>query len=241
MGPKRRIALVGAAIVAGLASLPVTAQAFPADGGTETAQLTTPADGIGMAQTDQLPAAATQADVTVTPLTDEQFFSRLSFVLSNSVFFNFGDRVEACVGVTEQVIKNPNFFPGYTIPKDKTLQLLFLAACLQTALEVSAQQGTAQDRAAKTPGCFQVREYMAVAYKRSRSGYSAQVTPTGTRPKFRSAVRVSCQRTATGLKLKIRPRKRGAKLRSTVGPMLAAGLANPTKASIRLKISFTVK
>ncbi len=239
MGPKRRIALVVVAAGVALAIVPSAAQAFPANGGTETAQLNMPADGIGSAQTDQLPASATQADVAVTPLTDEQFFSKLSVALTNSLFIDFSDRVGVCVTVTEQVVKNPNFFPGYTIPKDKTLQILFLAACLQTALEVSLKQGSTA--AAASAGCFQTPLFMSVQYKRAGSGYSAQVAPTSKRPKVRSSVRVSCQRTATGLRIKLRPRKRGRKLRSTVGPMLGLGVANPSSHPIKLKISFTVK
>lgn len=49
--------------------------------------------------------------------------------------------------LTGDVVKNPNTFPGYTIPAEKTLQLLFLAACPQTALEVSLQHATAAHNA----------------------------------------------------------------------------------------------
>ncbi len=236
---RRSIAIVAVVVVATAIVLAPSAQAFPENGGTETAQLNMPADGIGTAQTDQLPAKATQADVTVTPLTDEQFFSRLSLVLSSSVFVDFADRVGVCVTVTEQVVKNPNFFPGYTIPKDKTLQVLFLAACLQTALEVSLKQ--ASQGSSANAGCFQTPLFMSVNYTRSGSGYSAQVAPTSKRPKRRSGFQVSCQRTATGLHIKIRPRKRGQKLRSAVGPTLGLGVANPTSDPIKLRVAFTAK
>ncbi len=240
MGPKRRIALVVLAACVALAFVPEGTQAFPPNGGTENATLQMPADGLGVAQTDQLPDKVTQADVTVTPLTDEQFFSRLSVALGNSVLFDFSERVEACVVITENVVKNPNFFPAYTIPKDKTLQVLFLAACLQTALEVSLKEQS-QARAAAA-GCFQTRLVMSLQYTRTGSGYSAQVAPTSKRPKLRSSpVRVSCRRTATGLHIKIRPRRRGQTLRSTVGPMLMLGVANPTSGSIKLRVSFTAK
>jgi hypothetical protein len=215
-------------------------QAFPPNGGTENATLEMPAGGIGVAHTDQLPAKATQADVTVTPLTDEQFFSRVAVALTQSVFVDFASRVEACVIVTQNVVKDPNFFPGYTIPQDKTLQVLFLAACLQTALEVSLKEQSQAGAAAA--GCVQTPLRMSLQYTRTGSGYSAQIAPTSKRPKLRPPrVRVSCRRTATGLHIKIRPLKRGQKLRSTVGPMLGLGVANPTGSPIKLRISFTAK
>jgi hypothetical protein len=235
----RRRLLTALLVLGATAAVPGAAQAFPGDGGTETAQLNMPANGIGETETDQLPANATRADVTVTPLTDEQFFSKLAVVLKNSLFVDFADRVEACVATTEQVVKNPNFFPSYTIPKDRTLQLLFLGACLQTALEVSLREES-QARDAKA-GCFQTPLYMSVNYGRSGSAYTAQVAPTSKRPKRRSRFRVSCQRTSTGLRIKIRPRKRGQKLRSAVGPTLGLGVANPTSSPIKLRVSFTAK
>jgi hypothetical protein len=217
------------------------ALAFPSNGGTETETVNAPADGLLVAQTDQLPAKATQGDVTVTPLTDEQFFSRLSFTLKNGPFFDFSDRILVCVSVTEAVIKNPNFFPGYTIPKDRTLQALFLAACLQTALEVSSQQPATSARPA-TAGCSQTSLFMSVNYTRSGAGYSAHVAPSSKRPRRpASKFTLSCQRTATGLHLRIRPRKRGQKLRSAVGPTLGIGVANPTKSPIKLQIAFTAR
>lgn len=239
MGPRRMAALI-VGLVGALAAAAPPALAFSANGGTETATLAMPADGTGVASTDQLPAKATQADITVTPLTDEQFFSQLGVALQNSLFFDFSTRVEACVVVTEQVVKDPNFFPAYTIPKDKTLQTLFLAACLQTALEVSLKEQV-QARIAGA-GCLQTPLFMSLRYTRTGSGYSAQVGPTSKRPKARrSAVKVTCRRTATGLNIKIRPRKRGQKLRSTVGRTLALGVVNPTKGSTKLRISFTAK
>jgi hypothetical protein len=242
MGPKRWIALVvGLSGAIAVLAMPAAAQAFPENGGTETATVQTPADGVGIAQTDQLPAKVTQADVTVTPVTDEQFFSRLSFALANNLNFDFAERVQACVVVTEEVVKNPNFFPQYTIPRDKTLQVLFLAACLQTALEVSLKEQQSHARTA-VAGCFQTRLTMSLRYKRTGSGYSAQVGPTSKRPKQpRSRVRVTCRRTATGIHIKIRPRKRGQKLRSTVGPMLGLGVANPSSSPSKLRVSFTAK
>jgi hypothetical protein len=240
MGPRRRIALVAVAVTVAVGAAAPAGHAFPENGGTETAQLNMPADGIGISHTDELPAKATQADVNVTPLTDEQFFGQLTVVLTNSFFFDFSDRVGACVSVTETLVKDPDFFPAYTLPKDKTLQVLFLAACLQTALEISLkEQSKARPASA---GCSQTRLFMSIKYKRTGSGYSAQVAPTSKRPKQpRSAVRVTCRRAPTGLRLQIRPRKRGQTLRRTVGRTLGLGVANPSKSPIRLKIAFTVK
>jgi hypothetical protein len=240
MGPRRTVALVGA-IGALVIALPSAAHAFGENGGTENAQLPMPAQGIGSAQTDQLPAKATQANVTVTPqLTDAQFFAGLSFALGHSVLVDFTDRVESCVIVTKAVIKNPNYFPNYTIPNDRTLQALFLAACLETALEVSLQQEMAARDA--SAGCATRTQAMSIQVGRSGSGYSAKVGPTTKRPRTRRpAYTMSCQITGRGLVLKIRPRKRGQRLRSAVGPTLQLGVVNPTSHPMRLKVSFTVK
>jgi hypothetical protein len=173
----------------------------------------------------------------VTPLTDEQFFGKLALSLGDP-HYDFSERVAGCVYLTQDVIKDPNTFPGYTIPQDRTLQLLFLSACLQTALEVSLQQGAARDARA---GCSMTQQFMSLQITRTSSGYSGRVAPTTKRTKLPSSVRVTCQRTARGLRIKIRPKKRGQKLRSTVGRTLQLGVANPSKASIRLKIAFTVK
>ena len=238
MGLRPTIPLMLAAITLAGSVVASTAQAFPSSGGTETAQVNTPADGTAAVSTDTLPANATQADVTVTPLTDEQFFGKLRVALGTPIF-DFAERVEACVGVTEAVIKNPNFFPTYTIPRDRTLQLLFLSACLQTALEVSLQPAN-QARDARA-GCAVATQFMSLKISHSSAGYSGQVSPTARRIKLKSRVRMTCQRTARGLRLKIRPLRRGQKLRSTVGRTLQLGVANPTKAPVRLKVAFTVK
>jgi hypothetical protein len=239
MGPKRRIALVVVAVTVGVMTLAAAAQAFPANGGTETIQQNMPANGIGASSTDQLPANSTQADVTVTPLSDAEFFGHVRAVLGGPYHENFSDRALHCIFMTEDVSKDSNYFPGYQI-KGKTLQLLFLYACLELALEVSinAAQDHAQPAAA---GCFLTPTEAAIRTSRSGSGYSASVSAAPQTPKARTTIRLSCQRTAKGLQIKIRPRKRGQKLRSAIGPMLQIGFANPTGHPVGLKISFTVR
>src|SRR5581483_10848444 len=99
MGPRRRIALVVVALTMALGAAAPAAHAFGENGGTDNAQLNMAADGTASASTDTLPAKATQADVTVTPLTDEQFFSKLAVSLGNP-HYDFDERVEACVYLT---------------------------------------------------------------------------------------------------------------------------------------------
>jgi hypothetical protein len=239
MGPKRRIALVVVAVTVGVATLLGVAQAFPQNGGTETTQLNMPANGQGAAMTDQLPASVTQGAITVQPISDAYFFGRLRAVLGGPYHENFSDRALHCILITEDVSKNPDYFPGYQI-KGKTLQVLFLYACLELALEVSVQNG-AQARAqpAAAAGCLIEPTVAAIKISRSGSGYSATVTAAPQTPKARTTVRLSCQATSKGLAIKIKPRKRGQTLQSAIGPMLQIGFVNPTTAPLRLNIAFT--
>ncbi|HEV3130188.1 MAG TPA: hypothetical protein VGY32_14485 [Solirubrobacteraceae bacterium] len=242
MGPKRRIALVVVAIILGVAALPGAAQAFGENGGTETGQATAPANGIATESTDTLPANSTQADITVTPpISDQEFFSHLKAVLGGPYHDNFSDRALHCILITEDVAKDSNFFPGYQI-KGKTVQVLFLYACLELALEVSLSK-PAQDHArpAAAAGCSIRPRVAAIKTTRSGSGFSAMVSPAPASRNRRTTVKLTCRRTAKGLVIKIRPRKRGQKLRSTIGSQLQVGFANPTSHAVPLKISFTVK
>jgi hypothetical protein len=241
MGQKRRIALVVVAVTVAGAALLGGAQAFGPNGGTETAQLTMPPDGIGQASTDQLPASSTQADVTVTPLSDAEFFGHLRAVLAGPYHERFSDRALHCVLMTEDVSKNADYFPGYQI-KGKTLQVLFLYACLELALDVTVNGSTnAFRQPAAAAGCHIEPVVAAIKISRSGSGYSASVTPAPKAPKARTTVQLSCQRAGKGLLIKMSPRKPGQKLRTTIGPMLQVGFADPTKHPVRLKIAFTVR
>jgi hypothetical protein len=153
---------------------------------------------------------------------------------------NFAQRGEFCVGITETLAKNPSYFPGYEV-KGRSLQLLFLYACLELALKVSLTE--AHDLAhSAAAGCFVTPIKVAMQISRSGSGYSAMVTPAPKPLKLpRSRVNLSCQRTAKGLVVKIRPRKRGQKLRSTIDPTLPIGFVNRQSHPVGLKIAFTVK
>lgn len=240
MGPRCRIALVAWAIVLGVGTMPAAAQAFPANGGTETARLNMPADGIGEASTDQLPAKATQADIAVTPVSDAEFFGHLQGFMQNGGPVNFADRGTLCVGLTETLAKNPSYFPGYEV-KGKTLQLLFLYACLELALHVSLAEANDLAHSAAS-GCFVTPIKIGMRISRSGSGYSANVTPAPKSLKLaRSKVNLTCRPTAKGYVVKIRPRKRGQKLRSTIGPTLPIGFINPQGHPVGLKIAFSVK
>jgi len=241
MGPKRRIALVVGIVALGVAALPGGAQAFGENGGTETGQATAPANGMATESTDTLPANSTQADITVTPpLSDEEFFGHVKAVLGGPYHVNFSDRALHCIFMTEDVSKDSNYFPGYQI-KGKTLQVLFLYACLELALEVSVNGAQDHAQPAAAGGCFIKPAGAAIKTTRSGSSYSASVGPAPPSRKRRTTVKLSCRRTAKGLVIKIRPRKRGQKLRSAIGSQLQVGFANPTSHAVPLKISFTVK
>ena len=240
MGLTRRIVGIVAAVTAALAMFPAAAAPFAADGGTENAQLNMPADGTGASSTDQLPQKVTQADVTVTPpLSDEEFFGHLRAVLAGPYHDAFPDRALHCVVMTEDLSKDSNYFPGYQI-QGKALQIMFLQACIELALDVTVN-GKAHAQSA-SGGCYLRPEVAALKTTRTSTGYVMSVSPaTPTTQKAKTTVNLSCRRTAAGMKLQIRPRRRGQKLRSTIGSKLAIGIVNPTTQAIPLKIAFTAR
>ena len=76
---------------------------------------------------------------------------------------------------------------------------------------------------------------------RSRSGYRAHVKGGVHKASVPSGLAISCGRRGNGLRLTIRPRRRGRTLKQVGVTKLAVALYNPTSASVAARTTFTVQ
>ena len=239
MGVRCRTALAVVTITVGVAALPSAVQAFGVNGGTETATLSVPANGMGVASTDALPATATRASIVVNNTSnDTTFFDSLTESLTAKP--TLGARVITCVLVYASLKAYPNSTVGFSL-KDPFLQDLFLQVCLRMAFVLSPPPAAAADLARPAAGaCGMTSKADGIKISPSGSGYSATVSGKTHKPRGRSPVIVTCTRSGSSLTISVRPRSRTGTLKQVIGPKLGLGVLNPSRKSGTLNISFTV-
>jgi hypothetical protein len=226
---------------------PVAVAAFGSSGGTEVATDTIPGGGSGTVQTDQLPASATQATIQTAPMNTEvkepTFDDLVDTVVTNYPQFGkvnrTAQRIITCAIISALVGRaTTNKYGDFVFTENQpTLEALTLYLCLRVALNISVTN--AANAASAT--CHSGQQALAIRITRTSSGYSGKVNGKTHKPSGRSPVAISCQRTATGLQLTVRPRTPGRTLVQVVGPTLGVAFVNPSNQSVGVRVTFTVK
>jgi len=113
-----------------------------------------------------------------------------------------------------------------------------LAMCIQAA--VTGQQATgAVQGAAAASRCSTAVVSLPVQLSRSGSRYT--VTADSAVSRASGPLAVACQAKGNGMVIKLRPRRRGRKLRAVAGPRLGIGYSNHTSGSVRVRATFRFK
>jgi hypothetical protein len=186
--------------------------------------VTVPAGGEAQVTSPTLPAGAQQATITVDPETGTtaEAFAGLAEVLAP--LGSLKSRFLGCVFLYESIPYSEGAMDF--VEYSQTLALLFLNACVQIAVQLSAPPGT-QKAAAAAAACGQTGRGVPVKVSRVGGRYRIQVKGMTTKPKSKSPLLVTCRRIGSGLQLAIRPRARGRTLSQVVGPTLTIGYASP--------------
>lgn len=220
-------ARVLATIVALVLAAPAAAS-FP-----QSVDATVPAGGTVRETSSALPPSAKSATITVDPASSGGLFDTLQVTLAAKV--SRRQKVLYCVGMYRtlgEAFEGTDFFGD-----DPSLQLLFLAACLEVAL----QDTTPPAPRAASAGCPLSPTVTPIRVGRSGGRYTLRFRGTPRRAR-RGALVVRCKRSAGGMVLRMRPRSRKRSLRSVVGSKLALGLRNPdTDRSIAVRTTFAVR
>ena len=211
-------------------------------GGTENVTVTVPAGGTASVTRSPMPASSTTGTVGVTAKSDDaDFFSNLTAVLTSLPTRK--SRVLGCIALNAYVA-DAAYGSSENFEVDaRTLQLLFLSACLRVALDMKQQAAArhgALAHAATATKCSTQPISVAIHITKTASGYKATVNGTTSKPK-KMAFRASCTRTATSLKTTIRSTTRGGKLSKATGPILSVGFASSSASSAKLKIALGVR
>jgi hypothetical protein len=227
---------------------PVAVAAFGSSGGTEVATNTIPGGGEGTVQTDQLPASATQASIQTAPMNPSEagFDGLVDTVVTNYPQFakvnRTAQRIITCAIIAAVVgSATTNKYGDYEFTEtDPTYEALALDMCLRIALNISAPSAAGAAISASA-GCHSGLQALAIRITKTSSGYSGRVKGRTHRPRGRSPLAISCQRTATGLQLTVRPRAKGSTLVQAAGPTLGVAFVNPSTKSVGVRVTFTVK
>jgi len=230
---------VGSAVL--MATIPSSAQAFPANGGTEVSTGSAPPGGALITNTDPIPTNATQGSILLQPLpgTDPHDFDELtaSLVEGWPWLQNVSKRNQArlaCVLISFLPIAIKDEDLPITF-EDVHLQVALLNICLRMAQSIPSP---ARDQAgAARAACGRVDAAVTVRVTHSRSGYVATVISKIGKVS-RPSLTVSCGRRGKGLLLSVRPRARGRTLRQAGGTGLAIAYQNSTKKAVGIRTTF---
>jgi hypothetical protein len=229
---------------AGTAAAPAMACVHPPC--TEESKGTAPANGSLLTHTDRIPADATKGSFKLEPLpgTDPHDFDEITGVLVENFpwLAKTSKRNQArlaCVLLS--------YLPIASAPPDKIYtyddverQVMLLGICLRMAQAIPASTAARYAARSAASACGRFDAGGTVKVTHSRSGYHGVVTSKIQKASHPGLV-VSCRRSGSGLLLKVRPRKRGQKLRAAAGPTLAIAYANRTSKPVGIKTTFKLK
>jgi hypothetical protein len=217
---------------------------------TESGSINLPGDSFGSQSTDTTPSGASSASSLFDASDLATFDSMWEGVVEgyptlSGVKNIFVKRTITCVIFARAADFTYASFKG--IPPQSpeiasaTVYVLALQACLEAIVSVQKPVGPSPDAAAAKSGCDQATISVPIMLKRSGKGFAAQITGPSTKATGRPPLIVSCARTRTGIKLGLKPRARGRKLRSVVGPKLSVAFANPSSKPVTVSSTYTFK
>jgi len=235
-----RIVALAGAIVAVVVAVPLAGATGPMPG-TENVTLNLPAGGTGTVTRSPMPPSSTVGTVGVTATSnDDAFINNLTQVLTSLPTRKA--RVLGCIALNSYVADAAGQNEDFEVDA-RTLQLLFMSACLRVALDLKQQAAEPHGAlafAATATRCTKKPFAVPIHITKTGSGYKMTVKGVTSKP-TKVALRVSCTRTATTLKTVVKSAVRGGKLSPVTGPKLGVGFLSTSSSSAKLKIALGVK
>jgi hypothetical protein len=220
MSPVRACCLV--LLAAALFAAPAAAH-FP-----QSINSTLAPDGESIETSSPVPPTATSATITSSPTDSGDAAAFNTIVKMLSATSSPKERLLTCLGLTlglQQIYSDPG--DEKYVLGDRSLQVLFMNACLQLAFgSLSAQSGTAAVPA--TASCPRTDFQTPMHVTRSGGKYQIVVTGKSTKPKKRSPLVTVCKRKGAGIQITLKPRLRKKKLVQVLGNKLSIGYLNPS-------------
>ncbi len=196
-----------------------------------------PPGGSATVGSPPIPLTMGSLVMDVAPEKDDEAFNSLRLFLSEIP--TPGKRILACAFIFRGIVHglDDDSFQVKGSVDDAPLALLFMSMCAQLA--VSIDNGPPKAAAAAT-GCSQQRRQVAISISRSGSRYSGSFDGTVQRSTKRPPLRITCKRKGTGYSIRVRPRKKGARLRSVTGSRVRLGFQSPasTSSPARMRVTF---
>lgn len=185
-----------------------------------------------------LPAGATSATVDVDPKEGSgDVFGQMGVVLSGEPR---NQRIVTCAIWFYSLDRDLNGSVAADVPLNP-LPFLLLKACLEVF--VSLDQQTAAQRTATAAGgpCRNGSRQVPAQIKRVGRRYSAHIEGAVGPLKARGKVKITCRRHGAGVRIKVRPTRKGQLLRKAVGPKVLVGLYNPRAATGSAAVRLTFR
>ena len=224
---------VAGAVIALLVAAPAAHAELPA-----TAKFSVPAGGSATVSSPELSPSMTSIGVDVVPESSaDQVFNRLTLILAGAS--SLKQRLMTCVYLykqTQDVFVGPE--PVKVEAGPAAIDVLFLAACIEMAVQMGKPPAVASAAAA---ACHQLGAQVAAKFKKSGSRYTATVDGTVKKAPKKLSLRTTCTRKGAGYSLRIRPRAKGKSLRSVIGKKLTLGMKSPADAGGASKVRMTFR
>jgi hypothetical protein len=242
MSRSLKLARLGLAVLLGAMLLGApAAQAFPSQGGIETAKNTIPGPGTGGSETSPVPSSANEGTETIKPQqSGDKDYKQLQDILTS--FPTTHARILVCIGFTLAVFHGLNrkrIVMPFT-DENSVLPFLFLQMCVQMTLALDQGHQAADLASAANASCSRFGMSVGVKITRVNGMYVGQVSGTATPAKVPSSMSLACKANGNALTLKLKPRKNKRTLRQVFGPTLGVGFVNPTSKPVGLKAAFKV-
>jgi hypothetical protein len=265
MEPKRLIApvvalvLVGACVVAAPAAqgrrgsgpwASVACKRIAPGVCEESGDVAMPPDSFAAQTTDTVPASSKEEDTYLQPFNAQELadfdslwesvadgFPKLSAIKNVTV-----RRVITCALFSRAGGNMYGAFTHGTMVRKQVsadnANAAILAMCIQAA--VTGQQATgAVQGAASATRCSTAVVSLPVQVSRAGSRYT--ITANSSVSRASGPLAVACQAKGNGMIIKLRPRKRGRKLRAVAGSRFGIGYSNHTSKSVRVHATFRFK
>jgi hypothetical protein len=242
VGRTLTLGFVTAIAAVAMAVSPLSLEAFPAGGGSETSDGSAPAGGAEVTNTDKLPVSATQGSIAVQPLAGDDLASFNEMI--GAVVDTFpntgklskrGQATLGCVLMSYLYLANRPADHAYTFT-DLNIQAAMLDVCLQLARSLPAP---ARDPAGTArAGCGRIDAALRIQITHSRSGY--RVTTVGLSNRVpRPSLNITCRHTGKGVLIGVLPAKPGQTLARAGAPELGIAYDNPSKTRLGIRTTFT--
>jgi len=216
----------------------------------ESGDVAMPPDSFAAQTTDTVPAGSKEEDTYLQP------FNAQELADFDSLWEAVADGFPKLAGVKNVTVRRVitcalfaraggnmygNFTSGTIVRKQVSgdnASAAILAMCVQAAVTGQQATGAVQGAAA---GNHCSTAVVSLPVQISRSGSRYTVTADSSVSKASGPLAVGCQAKGNAMVIKLRPRKRGRKLRALVGPRFGIGYSNHTSGSVRVHTTFRFK